>query len=66
LPHRQEKATGRAQRDISPDIKGALKPHHGKLFVAITDPAKLGGLIRVIRGYQGGLVLAEDRHDQHQ
>jgi len=50
-------ATGRAQRDISADIKGALKPHHGKHFAAITDPVKLGELIRVIRGYQGGPIV---------
>ncbi len=43
-------ATGRAARDVSADIKGALKPHHGKYFAAITDPVKLGALIRVIRG----------------
>jgi len=50
-------ATGRAQRDISSDIKGALKPHHGKHYAAITDPQKLGNLIRVIRGYQGGPIV---------
>jgi integrase len=50
-------ATGRAARDVSADIKGALKPHHGKHFAAITDPVKLGGLIRVIRGYQGGPIV---------
>jgi integrase len=50
-------ATGRAQRDVSADIKGALKPHHGKHFAAITDPIKLGELIRVIRGYQGGPIV---------
>ena len=50
-------ATGRAQRDVSADIKGALKPHHGKHFAAITDPARLGELIRVIRGYQGGPIV---------
>jgi integrase len=50
-------ATGRAQRDVTADIKGALKPHHGKHFAAITDPAKLGELIRVIRGYQGGPIV---------
>ena len=50
-------ATGRVQRDISADIKGALKPHHGKHFAAITDPLKLGELIRVIRGYQGGPIV---------
>lgn len=50
-------ATGRAARDVSADIKGALKPHHGKHFAAITDPVQLGGLIRVIRGYQGGPIV---------
>ena len=50
-------ATGRAQRDVTSDIKGALKPHHGKHFAAITDPGKLGELIRVIRGYQGGPIV---------
>ncbi len=50
-------ATGRAARDVSADIKGALKPHHGKHFAAITDPFKLGELIRVIRGYQGGPIV---------
>ncbi len=50
-------ATGRCQRDVSADIRGALKPHHGKHFAAITDPAKLGELIRAIRGYQGGPIV---------
>lgn len=50
-------ATGRAERDISSDLKGALKPHHGKHFAAITDPTKLGELIRVIRSYQGGPIV---------
>lgn len=50
-------ATGRAQRDVSADIRGALKPHHGKHFAAITAPLELGKLIRVIRGYQGGPIV---------
>ncbi len=50
-------ATGRTQRDITADIRGALKPHHGKHFAAITEPVKLGELIRVIRGYQGGPIV---------
>ena len=50
-------ATGRVPRDITADIRGALKPHHGKHFAAITDPVKLGELIRVIRGYQGGPIV---------
>ena len=50
-------ATARAKRDVTPDIRGALKPHRGKHFAAITEPVKLGGLIRVIRGYQGGPIV---------
>ena len=50
-------ATARAQRDVTPDIRGALKPHRGKHFAAITEPVKLGGLIRAIRGYQGGAIV---------
>jgi integrase len=34
-----------------------LKPHRGKHFAAITEPVKLGGLIRAIRGYQGGPIV---------
>jgi integrase len=50
-------ATGRTSRDITADIRGALRPHHGKHFAAITDPAKLGEMIRVIRTYQGGPIV---------
>lgn len=50
-------ATARAPRDITGDIANALTPHHGKHFAAITDPVKLGELIRVIRGYQGGPIV---------
>jgi integrase len=50
-------ATGRAAKDVTADIRGALKPHHGKHFAAITNPVKLGELIRAIRGYQGGPIV---------
>ncbi|MCU1500470.1 MAG: integrase family protein [Acidimicrobiales bacterium] len=50
-------ATARAPRDISGDIAGALTPHRGKHFAAITDPAKLGDLLRAIAGYQGGPIV---------
>jgi integrase len=50
-------ATARAPRDITGDISGALTPHHGKHFAAITKPGELGALIRVIRGYQGGAIV---------
>lgn len=50
-------ATARAPRDVSADIRGALKPHHGKHFAATTDPQKLGELLRAIQGYQGGPIV---------
>lgn len=50
-------ATGRVDRDITADLKGALSPYRGKHFAAITDPAKLGDLIRAIRAYKGGPVV---------
>jgi len=50
-------ATGRVGRDITADLKGALSPYRGKHFAAITDPLKLGELLRAIKGYKGGLVV---------
>lgn len=50
-------ATGRAGRNVAVDLEGALTPHRGKHFAAITDPVKLGELMRAIRGYQGGLIV---------
>lgn len=50
-------ASARAPRDITTDLKGALTPHKKRHFAAITDPKKLGELIRAIRGYQGGAIV---------
>lgn len=50
-------ATGRVSRDITADLKGALSPYRGKHFAAITDPAKLGELMRAIKAYKGGPVV---------
>jgi integrase len=46
-------ATGRGCRDITVDLKGALAPVVRRKFAGITDPAKLGGLLRAIDGYDG-------------
>ncbi|MGE0582863.1 MAG: tyrosine-type recombinase/integrase [Steroidobacteraceae bacterium] len=46
-------ATGRAERDITQDLKGALAPTTVKNFAAVTEPAKVGQLLRAIDGYQG-------------
>ena len=46
-------ATGRARRDISADLKGALAPKGSQSYAAITDPAKVGQLLCAIGGYDG-------------
>src|SRR5690606_19100968 len=46
-------ATGRAERDVSGDLKGALTPPEPKNFAAITDPRRIGELLRSIDGYIG-------------
>lgn len=50
-------ATGRAERDITPDIKKALKPHIRENLPAITDPVKFGELLRASEAYNGGPVV---------
>lgn len=50
-------ATGRAERDPSADLKGALPQHKEKHHAAITDPKEVAPLLRAIEGYQGGFVV---------
>lgn len=50
-------ATGRAERDITADLKGALSPYRGRHFAAITDPVQFGELLRAIDAYRGGIVV---------
>lgn len=49
-------ATGRADRDPSADLKGALESTKSKSMATITDPKKIGELMRAIDGYQGNLI----------
>jgi integrase len=51
-------ATGRATQNPSIHLKGALIPHKGKNFAAVTDPKKLGAVIRAIRGCRSGLIVS--------
>ena len=46
-------ASGRAERDPSGDLKGALSAVNGRHFAAITDKKRVGDLLRAIHGYQG-------------
>ena len=46
-------ATGSAERDPTPDLKGALTKAAPSHFAAITEPKKAGELLRSIFGYSG-------------
>ena len=46
-------ATGRATRDISVDLRGALTTPKVNHRAAITAPGELGALLRAIEGYDG-------------
>lgn len=50
-------ATNRAERDPSGDLRGALTPVQNDHFSAITDPKRLGQVLRMFDGYSGGLVV---------
>jgi integrase len=45
--------TGRAERDVTADLRGALTPLTVTNHAAITEPAKVGELLRAIDGYRG-------------
>jgi len=51
-------ATGRAERDPAADLRGALKTKKTRHHAAITDPVKVGELLRAINGFSGSLVVA--------
>lgn len=46
-------ATGRAERDPSADLRGALTPAKHERMATITEPKKIGQLLRAIDGYEG-------------
>jgi integrase len=46
-------ATGRAERDVSADLRGAIANPVETHYASITDPAKVGALLRAIDGFQG-------------
>lgn len=49
-------ATGRADRNPAPDLRGALQAPEKTHNAAMTDPLAVGGLLRAIDAYQGSLV----------
>ena len=51
-------ATGRAMRDPSGDLRGALPPAKGDHFAATTEPKQVAELLRTLDGYQGTFTVA--------
>lgn len=49
-------ATGRAERDPTADLRGALATPKTQHRAAITDPARIGELLRAIHGYAGSFA----------
>lgn len=49
-------ATGRAERDPCPDLRGALPPTKPKRMATITNPEKISELLRAIDGYTGHVI----------
>lgn len=50
-------ATGRAERDPTGDLRGALQPVKSSHMAAITEPRKVAELLRTLDGYQGTLIV---------
>ena len=51
-------ATGRAMRDVTVDLRGALPPAKGEHFAAVTEPRLVATLLRTFDGYQGTFTVA--------
>jgi integrase len=47
---------GKAEADPTASLRGALKPPRGKHHAAITDPPRIGQLLRAIDGYNGQVI----------
>jgi integrase len=50
-------ATGRAERDPCPDLRGALPPISKSNFASITDPVKVAELLRAMDAFSGTFVV---------
>jgi integrase len=51
-------ATGRAQGDVTRDLRGSLTPWKPGHFASMTDPDQVGGLLRAIHAFTGTLQVA--------
>jgi integrase len=50
-------ATSRIERDITPDLRGALPPAKGEHFASLTDPKEAAPLLRAIDIYTGTPIV---------
>lgn len=50
-------ATGRAERDPCPDLRGAIPPVKTEHMPSITVPSEVGELLRAIDGFRGTFVV---------
>lgn len=50
-------ATGRAERDPCPDLKGAIPAAVSGNFASITDPVEVGEMLRAFDGFRGTFVV---------
>lgn len=51
-------ATGRALRDPTGDLRGALPPVRVAHFSAVTEPGKVANLLRALDRYEGSLIVS--------
>lgn len=51
-------ATGRAVRDPTGDLRGALPPVKGEHFAAATEPGQVAQILRAIAAYQGTAIVS--------
>jgi integrase len=49
--------TDAKQRNVTEGLKARLTPYRGKVFAAILDPVRMGGLMRAIKAYKGGPIV---------
>ncbi len=50
-------ATGRAVRDPTGDLRGALPPVKGEHFASTTEPKRVADILRAMDGYEGTLTV---------
>ena len=58
-------STGRIERDITADLKGALPPAKSNNFASITEPKLVAPLLRAIDDYSGTFTVKSALHLLH-